>query len=435
MLGRKVVPVNFQQRVDELTSYTAKIFQELFSLTNVRDEGDRIVEMDKNVRKEDMAFMYSELHFIISHAAYLAVCIRRSSSIFHFLSGSPAARMSFENEGQACYDLYNLSRVHYEELERAESAKDKQDIHEIETIGGMTPEKIVEAKRAIRIRAHHRTRGARIKFAVWPMITRYKAENIGRPVVRPARFSYFDDPEDRANAPTQNEVEGGEGQRVVEIGKCVVVYYQGIIYPEPGPAGVTFHRDGRHLLPYIASEKPGRDIDIWKGRAKAQFLARILTMALFGILYNHRVQLRESSFSIVVVTLASVSVYLSTTSNQLRNNIRKITIPALIAIVLGMRQRAGPMSGLTQLFEPLQVLWSTAWEHLWTSLTIGLFTVIVGLALPPSRNWTTATRFSVLGFLFLAYTCQPLLGAFLYWSGFWSQIQAIVVASSPYVTE
>lgn len=341
MLGHKVVPDCFWEKVDALTSYAAIVFQDIFNLANVADDGQNLhvpaqLQKFRQTRDNNICFMYSELHFILAHAAYFHVSMRRSSSIFHYLSATPGARMDYSIEGQACYELYRLSKEEYERRETAKSQEDKKVIEECESTQGHTAEELTILKREKRIDAHHRLRGAKIKFAVWPMITRYRAENVGRPVVRPHDRSRFN--EDGAGChngwPTRNEVEAGEGQSIVEIGKCVVVYYQGIIYPRPAQTGQAVESDGRSLLAYLESEKASQDHAIWKRIALRRFALRLIAAVIMLSVTLSRTWL-QFYFGFVPLLL----VFLLSLGNSYRPSqrpIRDITITVGRLIVLGV---------------------------------------------------------------------------------------------------
>ncbi|KAF7537218.1 hypothetical protein G7054_g3921 [Neopestalotiopsis clavispora] len=318
MMGRRVVPHNFYQKVDELTSYTAKIFQDIFAITNLLDDGYRPrprtagAKNKFNVAREsDIAFMYAELHYIISHAAYLAVCMRRSASVFHILSATPAARMDYPIESQANYDLYKLSKDEADRLEKARSQADKDQLRALKLQPTATYQDIAALEREQRLLAHHRLRGAKVKFAVWPMITRYRAENVGNPVVR-GKVPYHLRAKDWT-PPTADQVEGGEGQRVVEIGKCVVVYYQGVIYPRNDLPSVVFEEDGRSLLTYLAMERSGQTTERWRRISRARFAARLLGLALLASAYAQRDWVAERWVDIVRFGLALPVAYTLTT--------------------------------------------------------------------------------------------------------------------------
>lgn len=424
MLGQQVVPDRFQQRVDDLTAYTAKIFQDIFALANIRDEGDEPCRMKQKNREDDITFMYSELHFIISHAAYFAVCMRRSSSVFHFLSATPAARMDYTSEGQACYDLYKLSKEHSEELERVENSKDKEEMQKLEKSPGRSAKDIEEAKKAIRFRAHYRIRGAKIKFAVWPMITRYKAENVGQPIIRPSHFSRFYDPDSRINSPSQDDVEKGEGQRIVDIGKCVVVYYQGIIYPKPGPATVLFEDDGRPLLVYLQSERLNRPTDIWKYLGKVQFIAKVLAVALVMVSYRQRQWLRENWLAAFFTIAVLVVFYTATTRTQLRDMFRTAVIPALAVVIFGGIQRTSVSLGYTQLYGLFDNMCALALSHQWLSSGVALLLLLSGVTIPQTRNFTAALSLTVGLLLLIGSGWGQIQNVIPYFRFVWGQLEA-----------
>lgn len=339
ILGRKVVPDNFYQKVDELTAYVANIFQDIFALTQVFDDGDSgaIIDNDfKRSRENRIGFMYSELHFIIAHAAYFAVCMRRSSSIFHILSATPAARMDYPIESQACYELYKLSKEEAERREKIKTAEAKVSLEALKTAGA-TPEEIAAETKNRRIAAHYRMRGAKVKFAVWPMITRYIAENIGIRLVHSKSFSGLNHRPNPAllAPPTQDDIEGGEGQRIVEIGKCIVIYYQGIIYPKPFKAGEAFESDGLPLLAYLESEKPHQSTATWQKISRRRFLLRCLAVAMFAISYGSRSWFWEQlviTRSLVFISIATYLLFCIWTGyERIHNCIRNVLYTLMLS--------------------------------------------------------------------------------------------------------
>ncbi|KAH8202716.1 hypothetical protein TruAng_003092 [Truncatella angustata] len=306
VMGGKAVPDLFWEKVDSLTAYTANILQELFALTNIMDEGNDLTKYEKLKlkRNNDIAFMYAELHFIIAHAAYFHVCMRRSSSIFHFLSATPAARMDYPIEGQACYELYKLSKEEAERREKVESVKTKAELTELSSQPEYTEKEqsIRKLKLHHRFEAHHRFRGAKVKFAVWPMITRYRPENIGQPIVRPTRGLRFDD----NDVPSQDEIESGEGQRIIEIGKCLVVYYQGIIYPkDKSTTSENFEADGSPLLYYLSTEKPAQTTEAWKRTGSRKFLFRLVAAGAIFLTYLLRTWILGHWNALLTIVLAA----------------------------------------------------------------------------------------------------------------------------------
>ncbi|KAI0126867.1 hypothetical protein BJ170DRAFT_421669 [Xylariales sp. AK1849] len=217
----------FWEAVDELTAQTVKIFLPLIN----------ILCYYRNAPKwTDLWILYQNLRQIIAHAGYFAVSMRRTPDIFHVLSATPGARMDYPIESQASYELYRRSKEKAEQ--RQKRWEEKQKLELIKNKRNKTDAEKKEIDLAYRRECHHRLRGARVKYAVWPMIKRYKPENIGKPIRR-------------GRALDEKVIEAGEGQRIVDIGRCVVIYYQGIIYPKEVAYGEVQKLDGIPLLAHV----------------------------------------------------------------------------------------------------------------------------------------------------------------------------------------
>ncbi|KAL7620873.1 hypothetical protein AAE478_009871 [Parahypoxylon ruwenzoriense] len=215
-----LIPQNFWVDADELTAKTMKVFLPLLNVFK---------EIWPKAETYTQELFLQELHNIISYAGMIQVCMAISPSIFHFLSATPGARMDYAIEKQSDMQLYRESKEFYEELDEEwqkqidiamKEGKTEID-HPLETI--RVPIDATE-RRAME---YHRIRGARVKFAVFPKVTRYKPHNKGKGL-------QYDDPYGRilANGPDWEELEDeAEGQSIVDISDCRVVYYQGLIYP------------------------------------------------------------------------------------------------------------------------------------------------------------------------------------------------------------
>ncbi|KAI2620504.1 hypothetical protein GGR54DRAFT_102657 [Hypoxylon sp. NC1633] len=221
-----LVPPNFWYRVDELTAGTTEIF---LPMLNVFKEywSDSTKGPDYNLQ-----FFMQELHALFSYAGLLQVCMAISPSIFHFVSATPGSRMDYSLEQQSDMQLYRESRDRYERL-------DKQWAVEMDSaapgtrvnVPGEGEMQAPENKEARRKMEYHRIRGARVKFAVFPKVTRYRPENKGKgqPDLRNIKDgSQF-----------QDLMADVEGQSIVDISHCMVVYYQGLMYPEPNKIEAT----------------------------------------------------------------------------------------------------------------------------------------------------------------------------------------------------
>lgn len=230
----------------------------------------------------DPFLFYAGVREIVAHAGYYSVTMRRSAGIFHVLSATPGARMDWPIESQASYDLYRATKEEAERRDAAWAKAEKARMKEAETAGGggggLSAKELEDMKKAYNLESYHRLRGAKVKYAVWPMIKRYKAENVGKPVIRPDdrrpheydsagnlvrrrnRSSGSGGPGDPSGAEeaAPDDVEQGEGQRIVDIGRCIVIYYQGLIYPpkapaSPPPGGRHVVVDGLPLLAHVAA--------------------------------------------------------------------------------------------------------------------------------------------------------------------------------------
>jgi hypothetical protein len=232
LLEHKVLPDDFWPAVDSLATRTTAIFLPLLNILNYFDT--------KSKDGVDLLKVFDGIHKLIAHAAYYSVCMRRSStSLFFITSAYPGGRRDNKTEREASPELYqkSVARANRDaetwEAERAARQQQWKDL----------PEATAAAlNMRLETAAHYRTRGSKVKFAVWPRIVRWRPENLGQPVrrMRHERLSGrpkfppgFAERHGFVEASSQAEVESGEGQRVVSIGRAMVVYYQGFIFPRP----------------------------------------------------------------------------------------------------------------------------------------------------------------------------------------------------------
>ena len=220
-LQHQLVPQDFWGQVDSLTFRTAIIFEPLVNLLDLYRQFD-------DAHQTNERHFYQELHMLLSLAAYFQICMALSPNPFHVLSATPGARMDYPIEEQADMSLYRESKEVNEQLdaqwdEVAEqvaqnipvSSAELNRLDNLYPIPRPGPDFETEKAKA----RHERLRGARIKLAVFPMLKRYKPENRGfLPAAIKARSSADMD-------------ESVEGQRIVEIARCRIIYYQGLIYP------------------------------------------------------------------------------------------------------------------------------------------------------------------------------------------------------------
>ncbi|KAI1094108.1 hypothetical protein F5B19DRAFT_490853 [Rostrohypoxylon terebratum] len=213
------MPRNFWNSVDDVSARTVKLFLPLLNVMKL------VWPNDGQFRTQE-AFL-QELHFLFAQAGMIQVCTAVSNSIFHFLSATPGARMDYEIETQSDYTIYKESRDFYEQ--------DNQFWNEF-VKGSMTgrptqnrtgyPIKVPANREEYNRMEYHRIRGARVKFAVFPQLTRYVPINKGVGWM-PDLDHAFNNRQDM-----KKYMDKSEGQEVVNISKCWVVYRQGLIYPE-----------------------------------------------------------------------------------------------------------------------------------------------------------------------------------------------------------
>ncbi|XXH06164.1 hypothetical protein Hte_012610 [Hypoxylon texense] len=225
-LHGNLVPRDFWVSVDELAAKTTKIFMPFL---NVMKEVRPAVG---GAEAYSLRVFLQELHYILSYAGIIQVCTAVSPSIFHFLSATPGARMDSSLESQADSVLYGESREFYVARERQWEQQAAAALRG-GVYNGAPAADFVAPKNAqeLSVMTAERRRGAKVKFAVFPKLTRYIAENKDMGVLNSEdpRIAY--DPEDPRWDQQQAIV---EGQSVIELANCVVVYYQGLLKPPPG---------------------------------------------------------------------------------------------------------------------------------------------------------------------------------------------------------
>ncbi|KAI1374333.1 hypothetical protein F4677DRAFT_176649 [Hypoxylon crocopeplum] len=213
----RLLPNDFYPKIDDLAARTVDIFLPLLNVF-------------KLFRSQDMKLEYflQEIHYLLSYAGMIQICMSVSPSIFHFLSATPGARMDYPLEEQADMDLYHDSQRHYREEDKKWNEAVNGARPGSTIMVGNEPVLVPDDDSKRRTMNYHRIRGAKIKFAVFPKVTRYKPENKGKGGPDPR-----DDPTAYRSMgmPGEHEVPDIEGQSIIEISKCKVVYYQGLIYP------------------------------------------------------------------------------------------------------------------------------------------------------------------------------------------------------------
>lgn len=294
-LGTDAVSSQFWAKVDHLTNSTMAI---LLPLTNL------LCYFRPPERWTDTFEMYSQLHSLIAQVGYFAVCMARDPSIFHVLSATPGARMDWGMEGQANYELYRECKDEAEARDKAWTDKRKALLKsarahaKVHAKNSPDAEKhIAELEWQFRNDRHHRLRGARVKYAVWPMITRYRPENEG--VTLPGDGSVVSRQYD--SRVSDADLEQAEGQRILDIGKCIVIYYQGLMYPRQTPPvdsngkpqqQVPIEHDGATLFDHRAAVRAVADEVHWARFRRPRFA---LALAACSVLVAYRVQIYQAA--------------------------------------------------------------------------------------------------------------------------------------------
>ncbi|KAI2467097.1 hypothetical protein F4781DRAFT_423579 [Annulohypoxylon bovei var. microspora] len=219
-LEGRLLPRNFWNEVDELAAKTVQIF---LPLLNVLKE---VAPTRVQPGYMQEAFL-QDVHALLSYAGLIQVCMAVSPSIFHFLSATPGARMDYGIEKQSDMRLYRESKEFYED----------QDKHWREYVDAAMSGRPAQNRTGVPIRVplnkeerntmeYHRIRGAKVKFAVFPKVTRYQPINPGKGT--PELVGYDEET-------TWDYMKSeAEGQDIVDLTDCMVIYSQGLIYPEDG---------------------------------------------------------------------------------------------------------------------------------------------------------------------------------------------------------
>lgn len=225
-----LIPSNFWNEVDDLAARVTEIFLPLLNMLQLS------MPDSKTWFKPEM--FLCELHYILAYAGMFQVCTAISPSIFKYIFATPSARMDYNQESQADMGLYSQS------LE-AHTKKDKASIEYMrrsvagqpvgdapKDVGTKVPKTLAE----LAIEEHHRIRGAKVKIAIFPKLTRYtpRHKNKGLPP-EPTAEQYRD--RNFMQKFMDDNVDEMEGQIISEISDCMVVYYQGRMYPRDGNEG------------------------------------------------------------------------------------------------------------------------------------------------------------------------------------------------------
>ncbi|KAI0020766.1 hypothetical protein F4780DRAFT_791379 [Xylariomycetidae sp. FL0641] len=197
----RLIPENFWAGVDELTAQTAVLFAPLVQALNLVRRPWTLPANPFTTR-----LYWQDLHSLVAFAAYFQVCTAVSPTVFHTLAATPGARMDYTDEQQVCYATYRESKAAHDaalaawraaadaELAAAATAARARLDPEV-TSGALTRDQADQRLAAAlkpRRDAHaaeeyRRLRGARVHFAVFPKLARYKAEFAGPEKGRAAR--------------------------------------------------------------------------------------------------------------------------------------------------------------------------------------------------------------------------------------------------------
>ncbi|OTA68323.1 hypothetical protein K449DRAFT_461186 [Hypoxylon sp. EC38] len=215
----RLLPHDFWPQVDDLAARTVKIFLPLLNVLKLV-RGDTRADYS-------LASFTQEIHSILSYAGMIQVCMAVSPSIFHFLSATPGARMDWSLEHQADMRPYRESKAYWAEQDKYWKEYVTAAMQGKSTVNrsGQTIQ-IPKDQKEYNEMDYHRIRGAKIRYAVFPKVTRYRPHNAGKGIP--------DEPDQVRGSHWEEQRTDVEGQMVVDLSKCVVVYYQGLIYPEDG---------------------------------------------------------------------------------------------------------------------------------------------------------------------------------------------------------
>ncbi|KAH9903844.1 hypothetical protein F4778DRAFT_790927 [Xylariomycetidae sp. FL2044] len=229
-MGSNLLPFQFWDSVDDLAAKTMMIFVPLLKLLHIaRYQNDEQTQAATGKKKDEwfrIEVFFQELHTLLALAGYFQVCMALTPAVFHFLSATPGARMDYALESQSDMQQYAKSKAAHDLSEQRWQmfADQKMEAYQNHVRMNRVPADydsmgfpVTDQQR--RVAEHHRTRGAKIKFAVFPALTVYRQENKGKGM---------------PPYPLTNDDYGKmEGQRVVTVLPCMVVYYQGLVYPRP----------------------------------------------------------------------------------------------------------------------------------------------------------------------------------------------------------
>ncbi|KAI1138027.1 hypothetical protein F5Y05DRAFT_48122 [Hypoxylon sp. FL0543] len=339
-LGGRLLPRKFWPEVDDLTAQSVKVFLPLVNaLKAVRD-----------MSSDDFSIgMFTqELHAIMSYAGMLQICMTVSPSIFHILSATPGARMDYSMEQQSDMRLYRESKDHWEEEDKVwanhvNAAMQGQDFD----INSDEPIQVPRNQTERRQMEYHRIRGAKVRYAVFPKVTRYRPENVGK------GKALTDTSTSRQGISDWEAVQPDtEGQSIIDISPCMVVYYQGLIYPEEGLIDAITLEEHRETLPKDPNGLVGMVgwllSALFSFARKAFWHIFVISMAVLlvyslsaGVDYLRHLFLYE----LVMLLWMGFIVYLLATAYYERKDFLSarlvIAVPALIFYIYGLVYMSG----------------------------------------------------------------------------------------------
>jgi hypothetical protein len=216
--------------VDDLAGQTVLIFRPLFTLMCL---------VTGRTPKDSAPVFWQEAHSILAMAGYFQVCMAVSPSIFHVLSATPGARFQWDEELHADRDVYRRSKGFHDShndrwrvLAEASSRQDQTRVDKLLKDATSAADRaaympLPPGKPEYAVMDHQRRRGGKVMYAVFPKLTRYKAENVGNIIVDRRRPALSRDLREEKDLHEQK----GEGMRITILSHCMVVYYQGILHP------------------------------------------------------------------------------------------------------------------------------------------------------------------------------------------------------------
>jgi hypothetical protein len=214
VIGQGAVTQNFWSEVATLTAQVSVLLKPLTDyLYNL--PGGEAVEIP------ELRDQYQSLHNLISHAAYLSLCIRLSPTIFYFTDVVPGA--PFDNDEQASLEmeLYSQSKQAVVDAHAAARRTHQRNLRVANReVARLTAEnankwRLGRAQRKVAVLGPApllpiQTHRAMAKIGVWPGIRRFKAGS------------------SREEKEDQRKFLGDkDGFRIYDIGKAAIVCYFG----------------------------------------------------------------------------------------------------------------------------------------------------------------------------------------------------------------